>query len=405
RADRCEPAVERGQVRFTGDRDRPRGDAQRRDRGYRRDEPRAGHPSRRPAIRFRAVCAVACGAGRQDQRTRPGPVYRQGPGRGPRRTNLGRERAGRCHRVPRRASARRPRGASGHARRGGTGRARFRTAAGAVMTTYVFPPALVQLIRKSLTPKTGCLLEIVDDELVQLLTTIFFAGLETYEGDHYPISVAFLGRTFEDLVIPEGTVGALPLYRWKILRFASPRPFSTRELVKLAAMGSDARIHAAVAVLDDGTLGIAGLAREGFSTGPDPFLRIVASRPGCLSIRSGHDRLLEYERGTIVTVDDDAVFSAGPVSNALRAIARSAGVDEEVVPRYVDAIGFLVREMVAHGHGGILIVSADERPAVAETAPYKMTLDSSLSALIRLAWRAGGAPTAESPAQSEASGP
>src|SRR5688572_16173292 len=54
------------------------------------------------------------------------------------------------------------------------------------------------------------------------------------------------------------------------------------------------------------------------------------------------------------------------------------------------SVGFLVREIAAHGHGGILIISPDEHPSVAESAPYRMSLDSSLAALLRLAWRIRG---------------
>ena len=116
--------------------------------------------------------------------------------------------------------------------------------------------------------------EVTDDELVELLTTIFFAGLETYEGEHNPVAVTFLGRRPVDFVMTEAAVaGAPPLYRWKILRFASFRPFATRELVKLAATGANRRIYSAVAVLDDGRLAITGLAREGVNAGPDPFIR------------------------------------------------------------------------------------------------------------------------------------
>ena len=43
--------------------------------------------------------------------------------------------------------------------------------------------------------------------------------------------------------------------------------------------------------------------------------------------------------------------------------------------------------MAAHGRGGILIVSHEEHPQVAESATYKMVLDSSLAALLRLARR------------------
>jgi hypothetical protein len=254
----------------------------------------------------------------------------------------------------------------------------------------VFPPTLVPLVRERLTRRSGCLSDVTDDDLARLLTTIFFAGLETYEGEHNPIGVAFVGRSSADFVIAEGAAaGALPLYQWKILRFASPRPFVTHELVKLGVSGTEHRIYSAVGVLDDGRLAITGLAREGFNGGPDPFVKIIAPRPGCLSIRSGRDLVIEYERGSILAFDEDREFSAGPVRRGLEAIARSAGVDADVVPHYLDAVAFLVHEITAHGRGGILIVSADELTSVAESAPYGMVPDSSLAALLRLAWRAG----------------
>jgi hypothetical protein len=257
--------------------------------------------------------------------------------------------------------------------------------------SYVFPPALVRLVRERLTRRCVCLLDVTDEELARLLTTIFFAGLETYEGEHNAIGVAFLGRSSAELVIGEGAAaGALPLYQWKILRFASPRPFATPELVKLGVSGTEHRIYSAVGVLDDGHLAITGLAREGFNGGRDPFLKIIAPRPGCLSIRSGRDLVIEYERGSILAFSEgDEEFSAGPVRRGLEAIARSAGVDDDVVPHYLDAVAFLVHEIVAHGRGGILIISADELTSVAESAPYGMIPDSSLAALLRLAWRSG----------------
>jgi sensor domain DACNV-containing protein len=253
---------------------------------------------------------------------------------------------------------------------------------------YLFPPALVRLVRERAAPSDVCLLEVSDRELVQLFTTVFFAGLETYEGEHHPISVAFLGRSPADYVMSDDTaVDMPPLYQWKILRFVSPRPFASREFVKLAVAAGDHRIYTAVGVLEDGALAITGLAREGIHIGADPFIRIIASRPGCLSIRGGRELAIEYERGVVVTVGDDALFAAGPVHRALETIARSGGIDAEIISRYIDAVGSLVREIVAHGHGGILIISPDERPRVPESAPYHMAQNFSLGALLRLAWR------------------
>ena len=253
----------------------------------------------------------------------------------------------------------------------------------------VFPPALAQLARERLSPVSACMSGVSDYELVRLLTTVFFAGLETYEGEHHPICVTFVGRSASDFVMTEPAAAAgVPLYRWKILRFASPRPFVPRELAKLAVAGAERRMYSAVGVLDNGSLAITGLAREGVNAGPDPFVKIITTRPGCLSIRSGRELVIEYERGSVVAVSDDKVFAPdGSIHRALTDIAYSCGVEDAVVPHYLDAVSFLVREMVGHGRGGILIISTDESPAATAAAPYAMVVDSSLASLLRLAWR------------------
>jgi hypothetical protein len=226
--------------------------------------------------------------------------------------------------------------------------------------------------------------------LAQLLTTVFFAGLETYESERHAIAVIFLGGDAVDYVIPQAVgPGAAPLYQWKILRFESPRPFAIPELVKLAVAGGDTKMYSAVQMIEAGALAIVGLAREGFNTDTDPFLKIVATRPGCLSLRSGRDLLLEYERGMVLTGGENVVIAAGPVRRALEQTATMAGLDDETVPDYLDAVRSLVREMAAHGRGGILIVSPDQHPYVAQRAPYRMALDSSLASLLRLAHRIG----------------
>jgi hypothetical protein len=244
------------------------------------------------------------------------------------------------------------------------------------------------VLRDRLASTGGCLAEASDEIIAQLLTTVFFAGLETYEGERNPIGVAFLGKSRADFAISEGaeSAGAL-LYQWKILQFESPRPFAIGELVKLAVAGVDRRIYSAVRLLEDGTLAISGLAREGLSVNPGPFVTIVASRPGCLFIRSGRDLLLGYERGAIFTEGDDVVLSIGPVRRALEATAGAAGLDGDIFYDYLDAVRSLVREMAAHGRGGILIISPDEHPKVAESATYRMMLDSSVASLLRMVQR------------------
>jgi hypothetical protein len=236
-----------------------------------------------------------------------------------------------------------------------------------------------------LATKGGCLADVSDDVLVELLTTVFWAGLETYEGEHRPVGVVFMGTSTADFVTPEGTEsGAAPLYQWKILRFTMPRPFAIGELAKLAVAGADRRIYVAVGLLHDGRLGIAGLASEGFNVDPDPFIKIISSRPGSLAVRSGTDLMLGYERGTTLTGGEDVVFSVGPVRRRLEGLARAAGSPEHVVHDYVKAVQSLVREMAAHGHGGILIVGDDYDADFVTSAAYRMVQDSSLLSLLQL---------------------
>jgi hypothetical protein len=263
----------------------------------------------------------------------------------------------------------------------------------------VFPPALVPVLRDRY-PSCECLAAVTDEVLVELLTTVFFAGLETYESERNPIRVVLLGDRPAELVVPgQAEAGAAPMYRWKIMRFVKPRRFDIAELVKLAVGSVDARIYTAVHVDAAGGLAIVGLASEGLNAEADPFVEVIAARPGSLSIRSGRDRLVEYDRGIIQAGAADVVDAATPVREALEAMARSAGLEEEDLPDYLDAVRALVREMSAHGHGGILVIHREDHPAIAASSPYRMMLDSSPAALLRLARRVArgeGAPPSSS---------
>ena len=119
-------------------------------------------------------------------------------------------------------------------------------------------------------------------------------------------------------------------------------------------------------------------------------MKIIASKPGCLSIRSGSDLLMGYERGTILT-SEHVGFYAGPVRRALEAMSQAAGLADDAIADYVHAVRSLVGEMASHGRGGILIVSNEEHPDVATAAPYRMVHDSSLASLLKLARRLGRA--------------
>lgn len=269
----------------------------------------------------------------------------------------------------------------------------------------VFSPALVQLLRDRLALKGHCLDRVGDDVIITLLTTLFFAGLETYEGERYPIGVAFLGRSRVGFIIPEGVAsGPAPVYQWKVLRFDRPRPFVAGELMKLAVAGVDRRIYTAVQELEDGSLAITGLARAGPDGDSDPFVRIIATRPGCLSIRSGRALVLGYERGTILAGGEVLVFAAGPVRRALEAAAAAAAVEGVAISDYLDAVRSIVRAMTAHGHGGILVISLDAHPQVAESSTYTMVLDTSLAALLRLVQSLRGAQNPDPPSAAPAFG-
>ena len=155
---------------------------------------------------------------------------------------------------------------------------------------------------------------------------------------------------------------ALPLYQWKILQFESPRPFAIRELVKLAVAGVDRRIYSAVRLLEDGTLAITGLAREGLNADRDPFVKIIASRPGCLTIRSGRDLAARVRARHDPHRWRRCRVLRRTVRRALETIAGTAGLEGTALANYLDAVRSLVREMAAHGRGGILIVSPEEHP-------------------------------------------
>ncbi len=222
-----------------------------------------------------------------------------------------------------------------------------------------------------------------DDVLDQLLTVVFFAGLETNEGERHPIRVVFLGEHAPDIILADGERGDIGTYRWKQMRFESPRPFTVPELVKLSLVTTDEKMYCAVHLSGD-TLAIAGLAREGLHLGDDVHFKILTSRPGRLTIRSGRERVLEYDRGALVSYGEHVVFSAGPVRDALQASADACGISCNHT-EYLDAVRALIREMAGHGRGGILIVHNEDHPFVPPTAPYRMMLDGSVASMLGIA--------------------
>lgn len=267
-----------------------------------------------------------------------------------------------------------------------------RTSLSSSVPPPLFPPALVAVLRERVT--TGPLSTLADDLLDQLLTVVFFAGLETNEGERLPIRVAFIGDDSPDVLLPGADHGAVAMYRWKLLRFAMPRPCTVPELVKLSVVTAEEKMYCAVTATGE-ALQIAGFAREGANVDEDPFLKILSSRPGGLTIRAGRDRVLEYERGSVLTGGEHVVFSAGPVRRALEAAAGASAASCSV-DDYLETVRALVREMAAHGRGGILIVHPDEHPALPPT-PYRMTSEGSLSSMLGIARLIGHSDTARAP--------
>lgn len=253
----------------------------------------------------------------------------------------------------------------------------------ATRTPHLFPPALVPVLRKRIGEDHACCAEVNDEILAELLTVIFFAGFETEEGEHYPIRVVFAGKSHEEWVAPGESAGAGgPIYRWSTMRFDQPRRFTVPELVRLAVVTTSDRMYTKVR-LEKGELEITGLAREGFNYEGDPFIKVIAAKPGTLSIRSGHDRILDYERGGIMSGGEDVVFSAGPVRRALEGFAREEALRGEAEMDYLDMIRSIVREMSGHGRGGILVVGPEEQLALDELAGYKTEPEVSLAAILR----------------------
>lgn len=248
---------------------------------------------------------------------------------------------------------------------------------------HIFPPALVPVLRKRIGEDHACCADVSDEVLSELLTTVFFAGFETEEGEHYPIRVVFAGKSHEEWVAPGDSAGAGgPIYRWSTMRFDQPRRCTVPELVRLAVVTTSDRMYTKVR-LERGELEITGLAREGFNYEGDPFLKVLATRPGTLSIRSGHDRILDYERGGILSGGEDVVFSAGPVRRALEGFARDEGLRGEAETDYLDMIRSIVREMASHNRGGILVVGPKEELELDQLAGYKTEPEVSLAAILR----------------------
>lgn len=252
--------------------------------------------------------------------------------------------------------------------------------------TYLFPPALVDVLRERISPDHPSLVDVSDELLLELLTVVYFAGLETHEGVHYPIKVAFAGSNAADVVLPEGEApGASPmlLYRWSALRIEPSRRFSVSELNKLSVVTRNERTFIKVTVSAQGRPRVVGLVREGQNGEGDPYLKLVASRPGWLSIGCGRDGLVDYANGKVHLTLPDVVIEPGQVRSVLMTAARNATLGEATWGDYLATVRALVREMASHGRGGILVFSGEATPSLPATASYQPQNDSAIAQLLK----------------------
>jgi hypothetical protein len=255
----------------------------------------------------------------------------------------------------------------------------------AVVRPHLFPPALIPILNERLGASVPCLAGISDEVLSEILTAVFFASLETHEGAYYPVRVAFAGPLTSDVILPEGDAqDATPmlLYRWSTVRFGRPRAFTVPELVKLGVVTRSERMYAKVEVAEHGPY-LAGLAREGSNEAGDPYLKLLAQSPGCLTVLRGEERLLEYTHGHIDTAGEDVILAPGAVRRALEGCARNAGFDSGVLHDYLNTVRSIVREMADHGRGGILVVSPEAAPRLPVGAAYETEDDGTMGQLLQ----------------------
>lgn len=249
---------------------------------------------------------------------------------------------------------------------------------------FAFPPELVPLARARFQGAACAAMQWPDDLLVRLLATIFFASLQTHEGRLHPIRV----------VVPARVAARSSS---SLLAFAGPRPFDPAELAKLATIETADPLFTAVRSDARGGLEIFGLERAGPGAPPDDALRVVAGKPGHLSLRAGGDGFLEYQMGRVQPAAQSLLATAGPVREALESAARCSSFEHSAWARYLDTLRRVLSRMSGHGHGGLLVLDAAERVRALSSQPYGLVPGASLASLIRLSTHIGGpgdAPTA-----------
>lgn len=238
----------------------------------------------------------------------------------------------------------------------------------------LFPPELVSLIR-ALLGEHPAIRGVPDSAIARLLTLVFFTSLETEEGESHVVRVAFVGRDgLSRLPLPSDPCATPP---WRPLLFRRSTACDSRHLRRLARAASG-RLFVLVALVE-GRLQIVGLARKGPRYAEDSVLEVMAPTPGGLEVWVGVHRVVKYARGRLETPPENVLLSPGPVRRALSAYAAAA----RVRMGYVEAVGSLVRQMSAHGYGGILIISEARDPLLPGEGGFSTDTDLPLAVLLR----------------------
>jgi hypothetical protein len=230
----------------------------------------------------------------------------------------------------------------------------------------LFPPRLAQVVW-ALVPENPVLAALGYDAFAATLTAIFFASLQTEEGEHYPIRVALTGGRPSREAVETSTPG------WRHVRFRRPCPCSTRHLLRLSRAARSERLFITIARAGGG-LAITGLAREGLGEDDGTLIKVHAPEPGCLDIWVSGRRVLEYARGHIQTPPEDVLLSSGRVRDKLLAFATQASSPAG----YIESIASIIRHLADHPHGGILVLSAEDEPWIPEEASFAPESDTHL---------------------------
>ncbi len=230
----------------------------------------------------------------------------------------------------------------------------------------IYPPRLARALF-SMLPAHPLLVAAGEEAIAQLLSTIFFASLQTEEGEHQPIRVVLTTSGERGQRDGPGQ-----------LTFRAPCSCTSRHLLRLGRAARSDRISISVACVDGG-LFIVGLARDRFGADESALIRISAVAPGQLEIWISGERILEYAQGRVQRPPEDVLLAIGPVRHKLLALAAQSGAPAG----YIESIAAILRHLADHPHGGILVLSREIAPQTSADASFALEPESHLWDLLQ----------------------